>query len=58
MKNWPWQKIVGKLILLVVAIVELVLESLEITSVGWFPTVATFATWVAQFIIGLIPAPE
>ena len=51
MKDWPWQKWVGKLLLLVVGIGELVIESLEITNVGFWPTIVTLLMWLGQFII-------
>lgn len=58
MKDWPWQKWVGKFLLLGLGGLELVVELFEITNWGWVPTIATFVTWLAQFIIGLIPPKQ
>ena len=55
MKNWTWQKWVGKMVLLAVGVGELVIESLEITNIGYWPAIVVFATWLVQFIVGLFP---
>ena len=58
MKDWTWQKWVGKILLLLVGVLELILQLFEITTWGWAPTIITLLTWLAQFIIGLIPPKE
>jgi len=56
-KDWTWQKWVGKLILLVVAAGELVIKELGVNIPLW-SIIVPAATWVAQFILSLIPAPQ
>jgi hypothetical protein len=55
-KDWTWQKWVGKLILLAVAAGELVIKELGVNIPLW-SIIVPAATWVAQFILSLIPAP-
>ena len=58
MKTWTWQKWLGKIVLLATGIGELVIEALEITSVGYWPAIVTFAAWLVQFIVGMFPPKE
>jgi membrane protein YdbS with pleckstrin-like domain len=55
MKAWTWQKWIGKLLVLAIAIGEAVWVLFEGTP-GWWLPIVTGATWLVQFIIALIPA--
>ncbi len=57
MKDWTWQKWLGKLAVLVVAVAEAVFALLEVIPV-WWPAIATGIAWLVQFVIGLIPPKE
>ncbi len=54
MKDWPWQKWVGKFILAAIAVGELVIKEFGV-AIPWWSIIVPAATWLAQFIIGLIP---
>jgi len=57
MKTWTWQKWVGKLLVLALAVGEAVFVLLEGTP-GWWLPITTGAAWLVQFLIGLFPAKE
>lgn len=54
MKNWTWQQWVGKLLLLAITIVEAVAGGLGFEVPLW-TIIGTGLTWVAQFVLGLLP---
>ena len=54
MKSWSWQKWVGKLLVLALAVAAALWELLEGTP-GWWPAIAAGLTWAVQFILGLFP---
>jgi membrane protein YdbS with pleckstrin-like domain len=54
MKSWGWQKWIGKLLVLAIAVAEAIWVLIEGTP-GWWLPIMTGATWAVQFIIGLFP---
>ena len=56
MKSWTWQKWVGKLAPLVVALLtEGVWTFIEAPAPAWAPIIAGIVTMIAQAIISLFP---
>ena len=57
MKDWTWQKWVGKVTPIVVAVLTVgVWEFAEIPAPGWAAIVAGLVTMVAQAAVALFPA--
>lgn len=54
MKSWGWQKIVGKFLLLAIAVVGALVDILGANIPVWVWLMPGL-TWVAQFILGLLP---
>lgn len=57
MKEWSWQKWVGKLLPFVLAVAAAVWELIEGTP-GWWPTVAAALTGIVQWVLALFPPKE
>jgi len=54
MKNWSWQKWLGKLLPFAVAVGAAVWELVEGTP-GWWPVVVAAGTGIVQWIVALFP---
>jgi len=54
MKDWPWQKWVGKVILLVLALAAFLVKEFGV-DIPWWAIILPAATQVAQWFLALIP---
>jgi len=54
MKDWPWQKWVGKIILLVLAVAAFLIKEFGV-AIPWWAIILPAATQVAQWFLALIP---
>lgn len=55
MKGWPWQKWVGRIILLVLAGVGALLDLFPSIDIPWWMIILPAATQVAQWFIAWLP---
>lgn len=58
MKDWTWQKWVGKLWPWAVAAVTALLKEVFEVEITWFPTFVAVATGLVQFLLSLFPPKE
>jgi hypothetical protein len=54
MKDWPWTKWVGKIILLVLALAAFLVKEFGV-NIPWWMIILPAATQVAQWFLALIP---
>lgn len=56
MKDWPWQKWVGKLAPIIATLLATaVWEFAELPVPGWAPVIAGIVTFLAQQVVALFP---